>query len=430
MPYSTTISALDLSGGVPDVRVSAGYTWTEVGGPSAVERKQESVTLDIPSNQFLSQTTPTVFSYGGNLAPPPSQAWFIALWIQEIPRIPNDSGWLFRSSRFETEPPAEPIEVILAPESLIGNAELSTALGSSLPMTKNSTTINSLTLTVAGKDIAITAVGTDTNLPPGVTFTYTATLVLVPSGSLGDDSPFDIRLINPSLSFTAGTGTGLVTFLLNLISGLILAEVAPDIKRTIRNMLNSGVVTAVATRFNRVPSTTLPADVVLSIRSVRATTRSTPAGPESVIGVRAALGAFGGVLNKFPPVTGGGGGRISCFIATAALSPLAPEVVTLKTWRDVWLRDRWGGACVVAAYERLSPPLAHFIARSPLRRAFARVLIVAPAVRLARYLLQRRNLDMQQSIEETLPKSSQGSFQTEDDARIAMKEQSSHNNCR
>ena len=33
MPYSTTITALDLSGGVPDVRVTAGYTWTEVGGP-------------------------------------------------------------------------------------------------------------------------------------------------------------------------------------------------------------------------------------------------------------------------------------------------------------------------------------------------------------------------------------------------------------
>jgi len=428
MPYSTTISALDLSGGVPDVRVSAGYTWTEVGGPSAVERKQESVTLDIPSNQFLSQTTPTVFSYGGNLAPPPSLAWFIALWIQEIPRIPNDSGWLFRSGRFETEPPAEPIEVILAPEQLIGNAELLNAVGS-LPTTSSSTTITSLTLTVAGDDIAITAVGTDTNLPAGVTFTYTATLALLPNGSLGDvDFPLDIRLMNPSLSFTAGTGTGLITFILNIVSGIILAEVAPRVKSTVKSRLNAGVIADVATRLNRAPSSALPAGVVLSVRGIRATTRSTPAGPESVIGVRAALGAFGGVLNKFPPLTGGGGR--SCFIATAALNPLAPEVFALKRWRDDWLRSRWGGARLIAAYERLSPPLAHFIARSPRRRALARVLIVAPAVRLARYLLQRRNLDMQQSIEETLPKSSQGSFQTEDDARIAMKEQSSHNNCR
>lgn len=387
MPYSTTISALDLSGGVPDVRITVGYTWTEVGGPTSVEQRQDGVTLDLSPNQFLSQT-PTTFSYAGSFAPPPRPSWFIALWIQEIPRIPNDSGWLFRSGRFETEPPALPIEVILAPEQLIGNAELLTAIGP-LPMTSNSTTITSLTLTIAGADIAITAVGTDTNLPSGVTFTYTATLRLLENGSLRDiDDPLDILLMNPSLSFTAGAGTGFVTFLLNLVSGIIQNEVAPRIKNTIKNRLNAGIISEVATRLNRVPSTELPAGVVLSIRSVRATTRTAPAGPESVIGVRAALGAFGGVLNKFPPLTGGGGSG-KCFIATAALSPHAPEVMILKKWRDHWLRDKWLGPSVIGAYERLSPPFANLILRSKLLRAFMRVMIVIPAARIAGFLLKR-----------------------------------------
>lgn len=170
MAYSTTVTALDLSGGVPAVRVSAGYTWTEVGGPSSVERVQEQVSQDISSLDFQ-RTAGTVFGYAGDLAPQPSPAWFIALWVQEIPRIANGTGWLFRSGQMTTEPPALPVDMVLAPEQLIGAAELSSAIGS-LPIVSGSTTITGLTLTVIGADIAIVAVGTDTGLPAGVTFSY------------------------------------------------------------------------------------------------------------------------------------------------------------------------------------------------------------------------------------------------------------------
>jgi hypothetical protein len=343
------------------------------------------VTLDIPTNTFLS-STPATFSYAGDLAPPPSPAWFIALYIQEIPRIANGTGWLFRSGRFTTEPPAEPIEVILAPEQLIGAPELAGAVGT-LPMTSGSLTITTLTLTLVGTDIAITATGTDTQLPAGVTFSYTATLVLIPNGSLEDvDSPFDIRLANPSLTFIAGTGTGFVTALLNLIAGIIEGEVAPRVKATVKGLLNAGLLSTVATRLNRGVPTSMPAGVVVSIRGVRATTRPLPGGgTEPVIGVRAALGAFGGVLSKFPSLSGGS----KCFIATAATSPEAPEVEVLQALRDLWLRPCPGGARCIAAYERVSPPLARFIARSSVRRAIARALVVAPAVRIARVLLRR-----------------------------------------
>src|SRR6185503_20359163 len=126
MAYSTTVTALDLSGGVPAVRVSAGYTWTEVGGPSSVERVQEQVSQDISSLDFQ-RTAGTVFGYAGDLAPQPSPAWFIALWVQEIPRIANGTGWLFRSGQMTPEPPALPLEMVLAPEQLICAAELSSA---------------------------------------------------------------------------------------------------------------------------------------------------------------------------------------------------------------------------------------------------------------------------------------------------------------
>lgn len=387
MPYSVNITGLDLSGGVPDVRVSAGYTHTEVGGPhGAVELVQEEVGLDVTSLAFQSQSTPVTFGYAGDLAPPPSPAWFIALWIQEIPRIPSGTGWLFRAGPYETEPPTDPIEVILAPEQLIGAAELAAAVGT-LPMTTGSTTITGLTLAVAGTDVAITAVGTDTQLPAGVTFTYTATLALIPNGSVKDlDSPFDIRLNNPSLSFTAAPGTGFVTALLNAIAGLISNEVTPRLQSTVKAALNAGVLSQVATSLNRGVPSSMPAGVVLSIRSVRGTTRPMAGGgTEPVIGVRAALGAFGGVLSKFPATSSGG----KCFVASAALNPQAPEVVALRAWRDQRLCARRGGRALVAGYERVSPPLARFIARSERRRALTRVLLVAPAARLARWSLRR-----------------------------------------
>ena len=104
MAYSTTITALDLSGGVPDVRVTAGYTWTEVGGPTAVERTQDEVSQDIASTAFLGSAG-TTFSYAGDLAPPPSPAWFIALWIQEIPRIANGTGGCSGAVASRPKPP-------------------------------------------------------------------------------------------------------------------------------------------------------------------------------------------------------------------------------------------------------------------------------------------------------------------------------------
>lgn len=66
----------------------------------------------------------------------------------------------------------------------------------------------------------------------------------------------------------------------------------------------------------------------------------------------------------------------ACFIATAAYgSPDAPEVEQLRRFRDRRLLTNRAGTAFVRAYYRVSPPLAHLIARKPrLRQAVRKTL--------------------------------------------------------
>ncbi len=72
---------------------------------------------------------------------------------------------------------------------------------------------------------------------------------------------------------------------------------------------------------------------------------------------------------------GGGGGK--CFIATAAFgSPLAPEVRTLRDFRDSYLLTNGPGRTFVHIYYALSPALADVVRQHEALRAIARTLLV------------------------------------------------------
>jgi hypothetical protein len=79
-------------------------------------------------------------------------------------------------------------------------------------------------------------------------------------------------------------------------------------------------------------------------------------------------------------------GSPSCFIATAAYgSPMEKDVLTLRLFRDERLLTNAPGRFFVAAYYRVSPPLAKWIGRHESARATARTALW-PVVQLCRWI--------------------------------------------
>ncbi|MBJ6751279.1 MXAN_6640 family putative metalloprotease [Geomonas anaerohicana] len=75
--------------------------------------------------------------------------------------------------------------------------------------------------------------------------------------------------------------------------------------------------------------------------------------------------------------SGGGGGGGGCFIATAAYgSYLHPKVAELRAFRDHYLLTNAPGRLFVAAYYRLSPPIADVIARHEWMKSGVRCLLL------------------------------------------------------
>ncbi len=68
-----------------------------------------------------------------------------------------------------------------------------------------------------------------------------------------------------------------------------------------------------------------------------------------------------------------GRGARECFIATAVYGhQMAPEVVALRQFRDETLRKYWLGNKFIAAYYRLSPPVASWLRTKPMLSGIVR----------------------------------------------------------
>jgi hypothetical protein len=76
----------------------------------------------------------------------------------------------------------------------------------------------------------------------------------------------------------------------------------------------------------------------------------------------------------------------SCFIATAVYQdPLAPNVITLRNFRDTKLRGTFFGDKFISFYESNSPRIANWIEGTPLARLFVKQLFLSPIISIIRY---------------------------------------------
>lgn len=71
-----------------------------------------------------------------------------------------------------------------------------------------------------------------------------------------------------------------------------------------------------------------------------------------------------------------GRGPGACFIATAVYqSPTAPEVVSLRKFRDEILKKYWAGRKFVLVYYKVSPPIADWLKKQPKMSSLVRSIL-------------------------------------------------------
>ncbi|MGD0623831.1 MAG: CFI-box-CTERM domain-containing protein [Thermodesulfobacteriota bacterium] len=108
----------------------------------------------------------------------------------------------------------------------------------------------------------------------------------------------------------------------------------------------------------------------------------------SALSASSTVSTSGGVTNGGGGGSSGGGGGGGCFITTAAFgSPLAPEVVILREFRDRYLLTNLPGQVFVSLYYAWSPPVARLISKHESLKVLARCTLY-PTVILSQAILK------------------------------------------
>jgi hypothetical protein len=399
--YSTSVKVWNLEGGSGmNVTARLWMLWDVLGtgsgsGPQAMDEGDDAHTNVISSFNISFAQGPSFQAVSTDRG--------IGVSLQDTALMGANTGWWFRSGRFDPTLPTDSIEVILAPANNIPPAQINTMLPA-VPFTADAgtkTTVTSLTVVLvdptpgsgfSGGFITLIAGGTTqpSPLPVPVGFTYSLSFQVVPSASIESAATLSLEIASPTRGNITFTGTGSIVSaaeasILNVLNRVAINMVFPLFRDRLQTAINAGAISNAASVLGS-QNGTLPQGVILSVRTVQ--TRLT-ASPNLMPGitVRAALGAYGGVVSKFPkPVVSG---PTSCFIATAATGADSGEVAVLQRLRDEHLVRFTFGRRFVALYARLSPPLADVIRRNEILRKWVRRLVVGPAAAIARRIVKK-----------------------------------------
>jgi hypothetical protein len=367
--------SLDEGGTLPIVIAKLWMLWTAHGtGPGSGNQQleQDSISVQSAGN----------FSLSFNLGPSNSSvSKGIGLTIQDANLVPSDTGWWFRSHfNFDESLPSDPIEVVLAAPVVITAAELPGILPPPPFQIDSDTNVTGLTASLAQGGIDFTAIGTTRKTGAAVGFRYTGRLLLLPSSDVAavESEALSVGISSPAITFLPGPSVpgAIHSILLNIFQLFVMHEIGPKIRTGLERRVNTAVISSVG---RSLPGGVLPVGVTLSVRTISITT--------ATISIRGALGAFGGVLAKFPQSSTGS----MCLVATVLHGVDSEEVKILRAFRDLYLLNSPIGRRLITLYECVSPRIVVFISRSLFLKSATRVLVVGPAISLARRSLAKRS---------------------------------------
>lgn len=384
MNYENTVFLLDTEGGPLTTNVTARLwrLYDENFGSHHFDKELETQAFDLS----LGGSTGTYFSFTGDTSLYVRDGFGFSiqdsLGVAPLDYLghpgANDRGWLFRSGWYPQSFPTGPsdwIEVV-AGKTVITAADLPSILPEpkDFPLTVDAnTTITGLwaqledgnAVNFPQPHVLASATGTSTTMAGDVGFNFSVRLVLTTSPEIAAPEVQAVAVEIGDEHVQLTSGPGLATFdkagLLLTLRDFMTDTAGPQIGRKIESRLTNAIVAAVGRSLG---TGQLAAGVILSIRTLQVNAVR--------IEVRGALGAFGGVISKLPPIAGSGGSGTTCALQTlASLGYGVFGLQVLREVRDGGLAATETGRWATEAYYRFGDEASVLLVRNPLLAARA-----------------------------------------------------------